>query len=276
MNYQKIMAIFKKQYKELVNILTDFFLIVFFSVRQISNYQNFTIITGSDSTHFKSLINLLNTLKKYEKNSVIKVIDLGMSGTEIAQINENYDFEIEQFNFDKYPQFVKKRDKYNKLGAYAWKPISINKEFNSTKNNIIWLDAGCIITKELKLLKKIITKNGFYSPESSDNIRKWTHPAVLEALNVKKNVHTKRNVSGGIVGFSKNISQIADLLEEWSTQASNLELIAPKGSSRDNHRQDQALLSLLVHKYNLSTFTLRTHKMFGILKHQDVDDDYYK
>ena len=91
-------------------------------------------------------------------------------------------------------------------------------------------------------------------------------------MNMPKSVLNKRNISGGIVGFSQTNPRSVKMLEEWYSNSIIKEVIAPEGSSRLNHRQDQAILTLLMHKYKLSWSTLRTHKMFGILKHQDVDN----
>ena len=112
----------------------------------------------------------------------------------------------------------------------------------------------------------IIKKNGFYSPQSSDNIEKWTHEQTLNSLEAPNSILRKRNISGGIVGFAKNLDKVDNLLDEWYKHSINKEIIAPRGSSRANHRQDQAILSVLIHKFRLSLLTPRTHRIFGILK----------
>ena len=65
---------------------------VFFDILKICRYSLFnliikqelyseelTIVTGSDFTHYKSLINLLDTLIKFESRSRLVVYDLGLS-----------------------------------------------------------------------------------------------------------------------------------------------------------------------------------------------------
>lgn len=269
------MDIFKKNIKEVVRILLDFILVLIFFFKPALNNEDFLLITGSDSSHFNSLVNLLNSLKKYEKKMEVVIINLGLTKDEINFLKENFIYPIKDFDFVNSPDFVSCRDKYNKLGSYAWKPISIFKEFNSTSKNILWLDAGCLINKKLSLIKSIIRKNGFYSPQSSDDIEKWTHEKTLRLLNASDSILKKRNISGGIVGFAKNSVKISQLLEEWYLNSIDKDIIAPEGSSRINHRQDQAILSVLLHKFELSNLTPRTHKIFGILKHQDDEKDNY-
>jgi len=268
------MAIFKKFLLQAKNFIIDFILILFFGFKK-NIKSKFTILTGSDSTHFNSLVNLLKTLEIYESESEIKIIDLGMSKEEINFIENNFNFKISSFNFDNYPEFVNKRDEFEKLGSYAWKPISIYNEYSLYDKDVIWLDAGCLISKNLKLIKSIILKNGFYSPESSDDIQKWTHPKTLQALNVDSQLLKKRNFSGGIVGFAKKNYKSKALLRNWYENSLKHKIISPVGSSRLNHRQDQAILSVLVHQHNFSKLTPRGHRIFGILRHKDNEVQQY-
>ncbi len=267
------MDIFKKNLRELLKLLADLLLILFFLFKRKKNQKDFLILTGSDSSHFNSLVNLLATLKEHENDTEIKIFNLGLEEKEKNYLKENFNFEIIDFEFSKYPEFVSKRDEFNKLGSYSWKPIIIYEQYESTNKNILWLDAGCLITKELTLVKNIILKNGFYSPQSSDNVKRWTHESTLSKLKVPEKLYTKRNISGGICGFGKNSISTKNMLSDWYKYSLDEELISPQGSSRLNHRQDQALLSLLVHFYKLSNSTPRTHNIFGILRHQD-DEEY--
>jgi len=269
------MAIFKKILRQAKNFLIDLILILFFGLKKNTKLKEFTILTGSDSSHFNSLINLLKTLEIHESESKIKIVDLGMSKEEIDFIENNFNFKIFPFDFDNYPDFVNTRDEFEKLGSYAWKPISIFNEYTTQDRDVIWLDAGCLVSKNLKLIKSIILKNGFYSPESSDDIQKWTHPKTLQALNADKNLLKRRNFSGGIVGFAKNNNNSEALLKNWYENSLNNKIISPEGSSRLNHRQDQAILSVLVHQHNLSRLTPRGHRLFGILRHKDNEEQQY-
>lgn len=269
------MALFKKYFLEFFKTLNDIFILIYFLTKKFLNNEDFIILTGSDSTHFNSLVNLLKTVSTHEPKTEVIIINLGMSKNEIQYLEKSFNYTIKKFHFEEYPSFVSRRDDFDKLGAYAWKPISIYNEFNATEKNVIWLDAGCLITKELNLLKTIIRKNGFYSPQSSDNIKRWTHEVTLEKLNVTNNLLNKRNISGGIVGFAKNSDKAKDLLNFWYESCIDESIIAPKGSSRLNHRQDQAILSVIIHKLNISKYTPRTHLIFGILKHQDNEKEKY-
>jgi hypothetical protein len=56
------MAIFKKFFKEFIKLNIDLFLLFYFLFIKKINNEEFVILTGSDSTHFNSLVNLLKSL----------------------------------------------------------------------------------------------------------------------------------------------------------------------------------------------------------------------
>jgi hypothetical protein len=58
-------------------------------------------------------------------------------------------------------------------------------------------------------------------------------------------------------------------LEEWAAACENKEVIAPVGSSRANHRQDQSVFSILYYKYVGSDAV--SNVFLGYTIHNDSD-----
>ena len=258
------------------NLIIDYFLIIIFLFRAKKNNKEFKIITISDSYFFDALTNLLTSINKYEPKIEVVIIDIGLTEKQIVFLKNNFNYKIKKFNFDKFPIFFKVHDLDEKLGSYAWKAPALLDEFYESEKNIIYLDAGCELRKILNFLKFIILKNSFYSPESSNNIEYWTHPHTLKIMKADKSLLSKRNFSSGIVGMVIDDKKNQKIINEWAKFSRNKDVIAPKGSSRKNHRQDQSILNILVHQ-NLKTFMIpRTHKIFGILKHQNKDVGLFK
>ena len=137
-----------------------------------------------------------------------------------------------------YPKHVslKERD----AGAYAWKPIIIFEELQKDNLPTIWMDAGNLVFKNLKYLKKYIYKKKFYSPYSSGHIQKWTHPDTITSLNLPDKFLKKRNLNAAI-NWTIQDKKIYSLLENWYTLALKKEIIIPDGSNKSNHRWDQSL-----------------------------------
>ena len=268
--------VFKYILRYTVNLIIDYFLVIIFLFRAKINKKEFKIITISDSYFFDALTNLLTSIHKYEPKIEVVIIDIGLNEKQTVFLKNNFKYKIKKFNFDKFPIFFKDHDLDGKLGSYAWKAPALFDEFYESEKNIIYLDAGCELRKSLNFLKFIILKNGFYSPESSNNIEYWTHPHTLKIMNAEKNLLKKRNFSSGIVGMVIDDKKNQKIIDEWARFSKDKDVIAPKGSSRKNHRQDQSILNILVHQ-NLKSYMIpRTHKIFGILKHQNKDVGLFK
>ena len=265
--------LFKNTTQLLLN-LNDLIYFLFFLIESSflkikSRNTKFKIITASDSSHFKSLCQLLDSLTKYCRLDHIVLYDLGLTNTEVLDISKKYPcVKTIKFNFGDYPKHVnlKERD----AGAYAWKPIIIYNEYQIDNLPIIWMDAGNIASKNLQYLKRYIVKKKFYSPYSSGNIQKWTHPDTLLSLEFPDKYLKKRNLNGALIGLDQD-KKISDLLENWYAFALKKEIIIPDGSSRLNHRQDQSLLTLLFYsKFNFF-FKIKTYKLWGVDIQQDID-----
>ena len=265
--------LFKKTTQLLLNLndLIYFFFVLVENLFLKFNTRNtkFKVITASDSSHFKSLCQLLDSLTTYCRLDQIVVYDLGLTNTEVLDISKRYPFvKTVKFNFDEYPKHVnlKERD----AGAYAWKPIIIYNEYQRDNLPIIWMDAGNIVLKNIKFLKRYIIKKKFYSPYSSGNIQKWTHSDTLLSLEFPDKFLKKRNLNAALIGLIHD-KKIYNLLENWYALALKKEIIIPDGSSKLNHRYDQSLLTLLFYiKFNFF-FKIKTYRLWGIDIHQDID-----
>ena len=238
--------------------------------------DNLTIVTGSDFTHFQSIKNLLHSILKHEVNSKIIVYDLGFTKEQADYLNNNFkNIKFHKFNFEKYPKFFSERSSEdNKLGAYAWKSAIVKEVISKNEGLVVWLDAGDIVTKKLTLLKVVLTSQGIYIPFSAGKIKDWTHPRTIELFNYKKLNENKKNLASGMIGFNSENNLAKIIVNEWFEASQNKDLISPLGSNRSNHRQDQSLLTLISYKFQSVNLSPSTHKIFGIIVHQDPNKIY--
>jgi hypothetical protein len=109
------------------------------------------------------------------------------------------------------------------------------------------MDSGNIIVNNLKELFAFIEKNGIHSGNTSGNIQQWCHPNTMKILECHDN--TKPNRNGACMGFNTKISWVQDFIRKFYLSCSNKNIIAPDGSNRTNHRQDQAVFTILFYKY---------------------------
>ncbi|MDX6747036.1 DUF1647 domain-containing protein [Polaribacter sp. PL03] len=233
--------------------------------------QDLVIVTGSDSSHFKSLLQLLKSLTIHESNTKVIIFDLGITVKEIEIIKNDFpSFELRKFDYSLYPSYfnIKKN-----AGEYAWKPVIINNILNEFKTSVCWLDGGNKVVKPLTSIRKLIEFYGFYSPFSKGIISDWTHPKTLDYIGVSSDVALlkKRSLNGACVSANYNNIEVRNVIEKWSDCAKSKDCIAPEGSSRENHRQDQAVLSTLVYKHIPEIGNKMMYRKFGFKTHQDID-----
>jgi hypothetical protein len=180
-------------------------------------------------------------------NARVIVYDLGMKRKQrnemIRLMNKGYIDEFRTFKFSAYPSF------WNitvARGEYGWKPAIIAEVSQDYPGIITWLDAGTLAERKYFEKLDFLLKRfgGFLSPRSSGVMKNWTHPGVYEYYDDDPALYDDLpNCNGAAVAFDTTKTQ--HMIDEWFACALNKDCIAPVGSSRKNHRQDQAILTYL-------------------------------
>jgi hypothetical protein len=208
-----------------------------------------TIITGASANHFcplKSfLYNTHESIKESQTKARIIIYDLGLTDVQRKELGnlqkKGYLTMIKSLDWSKYPSF------WNisiARGEYAWKPGMIYEISQKYPGIIIWLDSGTkVYGNFFQNINKFLDEyDGFISPSSPGLMINWTHPGVYDYFN---DDHTKYdnipNCNGASIVFDTKRTQ--SLIDSWYECALEKDCIAPPGSSRKNHRQDQALLT---------------------------------
>lgn len=235
-----------------------------------------TIVTAADKSHYKSAKQLIESVQKTNKEVVVYFYDLE-NKSELNIKDITYDnFIYRKFDFSNYPSFISKKffseyDNSFKLGHYAWKGVIVNTVANEVSGILIWCDAGNVIKKELSLIKKLVNKKKFYSPISSNRVIDWTYPTLIKDLNLPDKFLRKRNLWSCFVCFDLTSKIGRKVAYGWSEWSQKQNLIAPNGSNRFNHRQDQTLITLLYYKLINQKLVPKTYKIFGLRFQQDIE-----
>jgi hypothetical protein len=229
--------------------------------------DHLVIVTGADSSHYKSLCQFLSSLFKHEPDIKAVVLDLGLTGHERYSLMGTFpSAELRLFNYSQYPDYL--NIKVN-AGEYAWKPVILCDVLNEFKCCVCWMDAGNLVTRPLVWLRRIVNSVGMYSPNSSGVIVDWTHPKTLEFLKATNNILHKQNLNGACVAAKYQSPKARDLVAQWKKYALIKKCIAPSGSSRKNHRQDQAVLSVIAHQSGITKGMPKG--LYGFKIQQDID-----
>jgi hypothetical protein len=216
---------------------------------------NIYVITGASQNHFKSLKQFISTVD----TSLCKCIvwDLGLNETSILELNSMFNITYRKFDYTKYPEY------YNiniNAGEYAWKPAIIKESMDEIissgiiNDDIIlwWCDAGNKHDiNSLSKIKNLVIHNKIYSPLSSGTIKKWTHIKTLEYFKISLDdpILDKPPRNGAILGFLISDNDVRNFIDEFAICGKTKESIAPKGSDRTNHRQDQAVFTILYYNF---------------------------
>ena len=244
-------------------------------VRNALNYlryffgeRQFVIVSGADASHYLSLVNFIRSVKAHEPQAELRIVDLGMNAAQAATIRSMvYERNFKSFDYPKYPAWMNIK---NAAGHYAWKPLIIWENIGCSQIPIIWMDAGTVLRKPLRSFYAKTKTHGFFSITSSGDCAKWTHEKTLEFFRLNLDwAKNKRNLTAGAVGFDPIHQKAFELAKEWARLAQVKQAIAPQGSSRLNHRQDQSLLSILAHLHGFGPKKFIGSREFDT--QQDVD-----
>lgn len=181
-------------------------------------------------------------------NSRLIIFDIGLSEEQKSLIRNlilsKKHISFRDFEFNQFPEFVKPE-----YSTYSWKPIIIWNMIQELKGNILWLDSANIILQKLDPIWEIIKNTGCYTPYSgSGTLQEWTVQETLDYLQVPPENYHIRNRAGNLCGFSSGNETVSLLLKKWHDLALIKECIRPETATRQNHRDDQSLLTILLNE----------------------------
>jgi hypothetical protein len=221
----------------------------------LGSMTNLYIVTGASQNHFKSLKQFLSsTTASAAPRIACYVWDLGLDSSSVEELKNTFHITMRTFDYSKYPDYFNIQVN---AGEYAWKPTLIYETMKELiaepgEKVLCWCDAGHFYRPETtKYIVSIATRCKLYSPVSSGYIRTWTHPKTLEYFGISSDDSRLNhpNRAGGQIGFLISDPDVQKFVKEFADCAKIKECIAPEGSSRANHRQDQAVLTILYYRF---------------------------
>lgn len=238
-------------------------------------------VSASDSTHEKSLLQFIDSVYLHEQTAILYIFDLGISKKTKGKLRELQKFmpnlRIRKFNFENFPKWINVKN--SSKGEWAWKGIIVRlvrnelQEYNLNSDVIlIWNDAGNKVISSMLKLYKYTKAYGFYSPSSDGTIEKWCHSSQIKIIGFPSKLKNKPMLNGALLSFNLDSQKANYLIDSWANGCLIKNVIAPKGTSRVNHRQDQSLITLFAYMNGLapSKHALSLNRN-SILIHQDIE-----
>lgn len=223
------------------------------------------VVTAASSNHFGALVQMLASLRRLDAR--VECYDIGLTPDEAQALPRWRGAAHRTFDYAAHPAHMQVAIS---AGAYAWKPVIVADVVDrvlaqARPCDVLWADAGCYFHALQPIAQRIRESGGLWVRRSAGTMRQWTHPLMFEFLDADPDEYgDKPNADATLVGFAVGSAPRArrdalyrDIVASWKACAMEKDCIAPPGSSRKNHRQDQAVLSYLVHRarYDLARDT---------------------
>jgi hypothetical protein len=191
------------------------------------------IITGASESFGPSLLALLGSLTlNWPEHPPVLVYDLGMDEQTLATLHEN------NIEVRKVPPFVPHWRKH-----FTWKIWCWN---DAPARNILWLDSGVVVLQPINDVFEAIDRLGYFINSTYYLLSDCATDAACVGCGVDFDFRNDRmTFNGGVIGFRKE-GIIGDIIKNALEIASVEDYIK---STIPLGRHDQAIFSLLLHKY---------------------------
>lgn len=222
-------------------------------------------ITGCSSNHLYATINELFSFFLADKDASVVFVDFGISEeyleylfselkeyeSMMRRLHSKGLFYYRKFNFNNFPRWWDISDPLIR-GGYSWKVAVIYDVLLESKRIVIWSDGGNLLPPDINNDLVRVYKYGAYTPYSGDNLGRWVHSTTSRFLAVHKMVRKimlgRGMCNGAYMLFDyNNVTVMNNVVIPYVQCAYTRKCISPYGSSRKNHRQDQAVISVLMH-----------------------------
>ncbi|BFI36801.1 hypothetical protein MARPO_0166s0002 [Marchantia polymorpha] len=224
-----------------------------------------TVVTGFSSNHMAVGLLMLRSLGRAAKEGTsglfnVSVVVYAMEvflpehqkllDCVLDELNHEYNVRAEMrlFDFSAHPKWMRINQDlgyFGGTGEYAWKAIMVHTILRE-RGIAVWADAGDRFkdTDSLVETLKVLKATGFVSRKSHGTVWTRTHPLHLKFLRANlPGIWDQENCEAAIVGFT--LKKYKEIARPWFECSTIRQCIAPDGSDRSNHRQDQAALTLL-------------------------------
>ncbi|CAM6127302.1 unnamed protein product [Calypogeia fissa] len=223
-----------------------------------------TIVTGFSSNHMTVGLLLLRSIGKAVRDSdgsfnvsvvvwAMEVFDdehQGLLDCVMDELIHEYGVraEVRLFDWSAYPSWMRINQNlgyFGGTGEYAWKAVMVHTVLRE-RGIVIWGDAGDRFHDSESLIDtlRVLNSTGFVSRTSHGFVYTRTHPLVLKYFRANiPSIWDMENCEAALVGFT--LKKYTELARPWYDCSITRQCIAPDGSDRSNHRQDQAALTML-------------------------------
>jgi len=237
--------------------------------------MDYVIITGANDSYINTVIEFI---RNYPVDpSKLIIYDLGFNNDNLDKIlflKNKYNFILKKFDFNDYPEHVD-LNKYNGLYcSYAFKPIILYNESNNPENKekiIIWMDSANRFNQtHIYNIYNLVKQQGIYSPISANpgtiEAIELNHHKIVNLYGLTSQEHNNnlKSISANLIGIYYSNDAGFHILNKWYQDSLKRNFILPDGINRNNNRQDQTLLSIIIYLYEKEHNINFNYTNFGV------------
>ncbi|KAJ8050853.1 hypothetical protein HOLleu_04212 [Holothuria leucospilota] len=234
-------------------------------------YERLTLVTAASEHHHREMLGFIGSAQRVMPDRPIVVYDLGLENDTREMIASLCNVRVRTFPFESYPSHVRT------LGKFGWKAVVVTEALNDF-GIIYYGDSSVRFHRPVKdLISNGLEHHGFvphircFNPKLTVN-DPWgckhdyqvTVKEVYPILGVDEEEYYNANFSAPAVSATlmfviNNTFIQANILKPWLECSLNEDCVAPKKSSRKNHRFDQSALTLLFFKNMRGEWTVENN-----------------
>jgi lipopolysaccharide biosynthesis glycosyltransferase len=200
------------------------------------------IVTAADRKYFDSLRTLISSIHKHSYEVVDKIIvyDIGLDPEEVKRLNNIEKVCVKEFSNIEIPY-----KHYLLPKGHAYKLYCVY-EFKQLAKNILWLDAGVMLLKDIHEIFNIIELEDIFLVGDVHLNKNYTKKACIQAMNATENELNDTQLSSGILGYKSN-GKYQKLIDEAFEYSKIEDCVV---GDEENHRHDQSVYSILASRYS--------------------------
>jgi hypothetical protein len=195
--------------------------------------SNRLIITAASAAFGERLLAWLGALSaNWPTHPPVRIYDLGLDdSTRSELLRHNIDLR-------KVPPFCPHWRLHFTWKMWCWE--------DAPASHVLWLDAGTVVLDSLEEVFEGIEKLGYFAIPNYRSLAVEASAAAIKGCGLPTNFsHDKPTIAGNVFGFDK-----ADRLRRLITEALAVAMVEENiKATAPEHRHDQAIVSLLLHKH---------------------------
>lgn len=252
-------------------------------------HEDIGIITAASSAYFVQLKTLVGSIHMWEPmGTPIRIYDLGLDADQKAIIGTWKGCEIRAISDSIAPHYKHK----DWLRTYAFKGVIIEDALEDFPA-VLYIDAGLVLLRPMDIVRSTLYQYGYFLLPDHSNAFPWPnhsfhHPETLRRTGCvgPEKIEAATITTpclGGIQGYRRGHWFHKHILIPLSSCSVDPDCIAPVGSNRSNHLQDQTVLNSVlcargIHACSMGNRLLRTNGLYGariFVRSDDIHSNSY-